>query len=71
MERFRTCFYRPLLSTTDNFERWTRNGALDAEARSRGLVASTLEAYEPPPIDEGLRDAVRAFVDRRRRELGD
>ena len=71
MERFRTCFYRPLLSTTDNFERWTRNGSRDAEARASELVAATLEAYEPPPIDPVLRDAVRAFVDRRRRELGD
>ena len=32
---------------------------------------ATLEAYEPPPIDPALRDEVRAFVDRRRRELGD
>jgi len=34
-------------------------------------VTATLESYEPPPIDPALRDAVRAFVDRRRRELGD
>ncbi len=71
MERFRTCFYRPLLSTTDNFERWTRNGAHDAGERASALVTATLESYEPPPIDPALRDEVRAFVDRRRRELGD
>ena len=27
LARFRDCFYRPLVSTTENFERWTRNGA--------------------------------------------
>ncbi len=26
LERFRDCFYRPLLSSTENFERWARNG---------------------------------------------
>ncbi len=26
MERFRTCFYRPFLSSSDNYERWIRNG---------------------------------------------
>ena len=26
MERFRECFYRPLLSSTANFERWLRSG---------------------------------------------
>ena len=24
LERFRDCFYRPLLSSTENFERWQR-----------------------------------------------
>ena len=45
LERFRTCFYRPLVSTTENFERWTRNGAKDtARGRaswSRSCSAST------------------------------
>jgi len=30
MERFRTCFYRPLLSSSDNFDRWKKNGGKDA-----------------------------------------
>ena len=28
LTRFRDCFYRPMLATTANFERWTRDGAL-------------------------------------------
>ena len=31
---FRDCFYRPLLSSTDNFDRWTRNGGRDATERA-------------------------------------
>src|SRR3954467_12422652 len=34
LERFRECFYRPLVSSTENFERWNRNGANDTAARA-------------------------------------
>ena len=34
LERFRDCFYRPLLSSTENFERWQRLGGRDATARA-------------------------------------
>ena len=39
LERFRDCFYRPLLSSTENFERWERNGAHDAAARAAADLA--------------------------------
>ena len=35
MERFRTCFYRPLLSSSENYERWMRNGGVDAAGPGR------------------------------------
>ncbi len=38
MERFRTCFYRPLLSSSDNYERWMRRAA---RTRPRGPARST------------------------------
>ena len=34
LERFRDCFYRPLLSSTENFERWKRNGGSDSAERA-------------------------------------
>src|SRR3954467_3979048 len=71
LERFRDCFYRPLLSSTENFDRWTRNGGQDAAERASKIWRATLEAYEPPPIDEGVRAQLQEYVTRRRRELGD
>jgi trimethylamine--corrinoid protein Co-methyltransferase len=71
LERFRDCFYRPLLSSTENFERWERNGAQDAAARAAGIWRETLERYEQPPLDDGVRAALEEFVTRRRTELGD
>jgi trimethylamine---corrinoid protein Co-methyltransferase len=71
LERFRECFYRPLLSSTENYERWTRNGGKDAAARASDVWRKTLEEYEEPTMDAGLKDELKAFVDRRRTELGD
>ncbi len=71
MERFRTCFYRPLLSSSDNYERWMRNGGNDAAARATKIYTEKLEAYEQPPLDEAIRQEMEEFVNRRRKELGD
>jgi trimethylamine---corrinoid protein Co-methyltransferase len=71
MERFRDCFYRPLLSSTANYERWLKLGGKDAAARASDIVAKTLDAYEPPPLDDAIRAELDDFVARRRAELGD
>jgi trimethylamine--corrinoid protein Co-methyltransferase len=71
LERFRDCFYRPIVSTTDNFERWSRTGSLDAAARAHALVEQWLAAYEQPPLLDDVADELTDYVVRRRRELGD
>ncbi len=71
LERFRDCFYRPLLGSTENYERWTRNGAPDAAVRAGRIWRSTIDAYEAPPLDDELEQRLTSFVQRRRRELGD
>jgi trimethylamine--corrinoid protein Co-methyltransferase len=71
LERFRECFYRPILSSTENFERWQRNGGKDTTERAGELWKKTLEEYEEPALDDGVRAELKEFVDRRRTELGD
>ena len=71
LERFRDCFYRPLVSSTENYERWNRNGGNDTAARASEIWKKTLSEYEKPPIDADLEAELKAFVDRRRTELGD
>jgi trimethylamine---corrinoid protein Co-methyltransferase len=71
LERFRECFYRPLLSSTENFDRWTRNGGQDAAERAGKIWRDTLESYEEPPIDDGVKAELGEYVVRRRAELGD
>src|SRR5438874_2508357 len=71
LERFRECFYRPLLSSTENFDRWTKKGSRNTTVRAGEIWRSTLEAYEPPPLDDGIWAELDEFVTRRRLELGD
>src|SRR5437016_640870 len=71
MERFRDCFYRPLLSSTANFERWLKLGGKDTAARAGEIWRAKLDSFEPPPLDDAIRAELDDFVTRRRRELGD
>jgi trimethylamine--corrinoid protein Co-methyltransferase len=71
LERFRDCFYRPILSSTDNYERWARNGKADATARAGDVWRKELDAYELPAMDDGVRQELEEYVVRRRTELGD
>jgi len=71
MERFRECFYRPMLSSTANFERWLKLGAKDTAARAGEIWRKKLDDFSPPPLDDAIRAELDDFVVRRRRELGD
>jgi len=72
MERFRECFYRPLLSSTANYERWLKLGGKDATARATDICAKTLDGYEQPPLDDAnprRARGVREPAPRRARRL--
>ena len=49
MERFRDCFYRPMLSSTANFEAWIKPGSKDTAARADEIWRAKLDTFEPPP----------------------
>src|SRR6266498_4808440 len=71
LERFRTCFYRPFLSSSDNYDRWVKRGAKDAAARATDVYKQRLADYEQPHLDDAVREELADYVTRRRRELGD
>jgi trimethylamine--corrinoid protein Co-methyltransferase len=71
LERFRDCFYRPLLSSSENFERWSRNGGNDTAARAGDIYRQVLTDYEAPALDDAIREELAEYVTRRRAELGD
>jgi len=50
---------------------WNRLGGRDATTRAGEISEKTLEEYVEPEMDPGLKDELKAYVDRRRTELGD
>jgi len=71
LARFRDCFWRPTVATTDNVDRWTRGGSLDRAARAGVRWRELLESYERPQLDDAIEEELVEFVERRAMELGD
>jgi trimethylamine--corrinoid protein Co-methyltransferase len=71
LERFRDCFWRPVIGTTDNFDRWTKAGRPDANERASTRWRDLVESYERPPLDDAVEEELLEFVERRTVELGD
>jgi trimethylamine--corrinoid protein Co-methyltransferase len=69
MERYETAFYTPLLSDWRNYESWQEAGGKDATERATDLWQGLLAAYEAPPLDPGIVEALQAFVRRRKDEI--
>ena len=67
--RFRSEFYQPLVGTRQNYESWQESGGLDAAARANHIWKQVLQEYEPPPLDDAIREALQDFVARRQEAL--
>lgn len=70
LERYATAFYQPLLSNWQNYESWQEAGALDATARATKVWKKALEEYEQPAMDPAVREALDAYVAKRKEEIG-
>lgn len=70
LERYATAFYQPMLSNWQNHEAWLEAGGLDATARATKVWKKALEEYEQPAMDPGTREALEAYVAKRKEEIG-
>jgi trimethylamine--corrinoid protein Co-methyltransferase len=70
LERYEHAFYRPLVSNWQNYETWQIAGGKDATQRATGIWKQALQGYVPPPMDPAIREALDAYVERRRMEIG-
>jgi trimethylamine:corrinoid methyltransferase-like protein len=71
LERFRDCFWRPTIASTENNDRWLKSGRMDHAGRAAGRWREVLESYEQPPLDDAKADELLDFVRRRVAENGD
>jgi trimethylamine--corrinoid protein Co-methyltransferase len=70
LARYQSAFYRPLLSDWSNFENWTDAGARNATQRATLIWKKLLASYVPPPLEPAVKEAIVAYVARRRQEIG-
>lgn len=71
LERYSTAFYQPLLSNWQNYEAWREAGGLDATQRATLTWKKALAEYEQPAMDPAIREALEAYVAKRKEEIGD
>ncbi|HUG63535.1 MAG TPA: trimethylamine methyltransferase family protein [Methylomirabilota bacterium] len=69
LERYRTAFYKPILSDWSNYENWTDAGSRDATTRASEIWRRLRDRFEPPPLDPAVREAVADYITRRSREI--
>ena len=69
LEHFESAFFMPSLMDFNSFEQWSAEGGLDHDARGRNKARAMLAEYEPPAMDEGVSEALKAFVAKREAEL--
>jgi trimethylamine--corrinoid protein Co-methyltransferase len=68
--RYRTAFFAPMISDWRNYETWREAGSPSAYDTAHRLYKERLEHYTPPPIEAERREALEAFVARRKAEGG-
>ncbi len=69
LARYRSEFYMPIVSDRQNYDKWREDGSHDAARRAHTVAGQLLAAYEPPPLDPAVAEALADFVARRKREL--
>jgi trimethylamine--corrinoid protein Co-methyltransferase len=70
-DRYETAFYQPFVSDWRNFEAFALdNGGVWTAERAHGLFKEIVANFEAPPMDEGVREELAAFVERRKSEGG-
>ena len=69
-DRYETAFYQPFLSDWRNYEAWHLAGGVWTAERAHHLWKEIVASFEPPPMDQGVREELAAYVTRRTAEGG-
>lgn len=69
LENFQQAFFMPELMDFSSWEQWQAEGSRTIEARARIKAKEMLAVYEEPDMGQDMRDALRAFIAKREREL--
>jgi len=70
LERYDTAFYEPIVFSRDNFGQWEESGSPTATERANAVWKQVVADFEPPPIDDAVREELDDFIERRTAEGG-
>ncbi len=70
MAQYETAFHPPMLSNWDSYPNWLARGSEELPQRANRIWKDLLAQYEQPPLDQGIHEALEAFVARRKAEGG-
>ncbi len=68
--RYRNAFFAPMISDWRNYETWREAGSPTAAEAAERAVAERLRDFGPPPFEPERREALAAFVARRKADGG-
>jgi trimethylamine--corrinoid protein Co-methyltransferase len=71
LANFETAFYRSSIADNNSYEQWEAEGSLDAAHRANAIWKKMLDEYEPPPIDEGVDEALRGWIEQKKASFPD
>jgi len=68
---FEDAFWRSSLADNTTFEQWSSEGHVESHDRARARAKEMLAAYEAPHLDEGINEALLAFMAKQKEALPD
>ena len=69
LANFQRAFFMPELFDNNSIEQWQADGSKDITARALERARKMLEEWEEPPLDPAKDEELRAFIERREREI--
>ncbi|MEO1703435.1 MAG: trimethylamine methyltransferase family protein [Pseudomonadota bacterium] len=68
---FQSAFYRSSIADNNSYEQWSLEGAKTATERANALARSWLESYQAPDLDQGIDEALQAFIAKKKESMPD
>ena len=71
LANFETAYWESAVSDNSSYENWSEAGSEDTMTRANRIWKQTLKAYEAPPLDPGIDEALRDFMSRKKEAVPD
>lgn len=71
LANYESAFWDSGLADNEPYEKWDAAGREDTARRAERAWKKALAEYEPPPLDEGIDEALRDFIARRKQAMDD